>query len=305
MLFVLMLSTLLTTNVSSPFVAFATGELKVYMLDLGGHLDCLVVLLPNGKKMLIDAGTADTVSAFNSEMSSLGITSFDYVVATHEHQDHIGGMVNVINNYTINNKTIYYPKGGANNNTDEWFAMKDAADAKGITITKMVEGDYIFNTTYNGQELLARVVGPVGYRVDGGSDDYADMSINAANAGSLAFRLKYGTSKVLFMADVKETAEADLVATVPDRLDAQVLKVGHHGRSNDGENQLSTSFINAVGATYALITNGDGDPISSWVQSQLQSRNISYWTTDYNGTCYLQTTGNGSWTASESPEWQP
>jgi competence protein ComEC len=296
---------MLSTTVSSPIVATATGELKVYMLDFDVHSDCLLVILPNGKNMLIDAATVGSVSDFNSEMSSLGITSFDYVIGTHEHQDHIGGMVNVINNYTINNNKIYYPLGGANNNTDEWFDMKDAADAKGITIEKMVEGDYIFNTTYNGKTLLARLVGPIQYRVDGGSNDYADMSINAANAGSLAFRLKYGTSKALFMADVKETAEADMVSEVPDRLDAQVIKVGHHGRTADGENQLSTSFINLVDATYALITNGGGGPISSWVQSQLQSRDISYWTAADNGTCYLQTTGDGSWTASESPAWQP
>ena len=84
-----------------------------------------------GVNMLIDAGTNNMGNTVVQNLKDLGITKIDYLVGTHPHEDHIGGMDDVINNFEIG--TIYMPK--VQTNTKTFEDVLDAISNKGLTIT--------------------------------------------------------------------------------------------------------------------------------------------------------------------------
>ena len=81
------------------------SNLKVYFIDVG-QADAALIFQSN-EYMLIDAGNNEDGPKLVSYFKSLGITKFKIVIATHAHEDHIGGMDDIINNFTIEN--FYMP----------------------------------------------------------------------------------------------------------------------------------------------------------------------------------------------------
>ena len=280
----------------------STGLLKVHMLvHDDGRNDSFIVELPNGERMVIDNMHSSSLLA---KLSALGIGSIKYLVGTHKHVDHIGGFNNFLNSgFTINNTKIYYPKGDVNAAGDDYNWMVNAAASRGLTVQKVVQNDYLLNTTYNGLPLAIRVLSPVDWRVNGGSNDYPE-----ANDASLVLKVIYGSKYILFMGDAHEPTEIDLVNTVPSALYAQVIKVGHHGIKDNGTYALSDAFMAKVNPSKALVTNGYHDIALPEVYA-LQDRDITYWSTGQYGTpggdVMLSTDGSANWTSTSAPYWQP
>ena len=169
-LFVVVASLLAATT--SAQAAF--GFLKIHMIAAGdGRGDCFLIELPDNTKMVVDVPGGYSTKLINT-LNDLGFGGgIKYLVGTHEHVDHIGGMNEFLNSgFTINNTKIYYPKGAINANSGPYNDMVNACNNRGLTVFKVEGGDYIVNTTHDGKALKVRVISPETYKINGGSDDW-------------------------------------------------------------------------------------------------------------------------------------
>lgn len=213
----------------------AGDTLTVNFLDVGQG-DSEFIQLPNGECMLIDAGVSDSASKIASKISELGYEKIDYLIATHPHADHIGGMKKIVESFDIGE--IYMPK--ASTNTKTFENLLQAISDKGLSVNTAKAGKVL----YESDDLKIEFLAPI-------SDTYKDL-----NNYSAVIRLQYGSNVFLFTGDAEELAEGEILNTYSkSALKADVLKVGHHG-----SNTASTAdFINTVLPEYAVIELGEGN----------------------------------------------
>ena len=203
------------------------GELRVSFIDVGQG-DSEFIELPNGETLLIDAGTNETGADVVNYIESLGYSSIDYVVGTHPHEDHIGGLDDVIRTFDVEN--VYMPKVTADTKTFE--DVLDAVDEKGLTINTAKAGV----TLVDGDGLSVKMLAPV-------LDEYDNT-----NDYSAVIRIVYDDTSFIFMGDAEQYAE-DLIT---GDVDSDVLKVGHHGSSTS----TGEAFLERVSPSYAVISCG-------------------------------------------------
>ena len=201
------------------------GNLMVYYLDVG-QADSILVM-DKDKTMLIDAGTNEAGSTVVNFLKEKGVTKIDYLIGTHPHEDHIGGMDDVINNFDIG--TVYMPK--VQTNTKTFEDVLDSLLNKNIQVTTPVAGD-AFKLTNANCTIMAT--------------DTKDTEDNL-NLSSIVIRMTYGGNSFLFMGDAEEEVEASR-----SWLPTDVLKVGHHGSKTSS----SQTFVNQVMPAYSIIQVG-------------------------------------------------
>ena len=205
---------------------------SVHFIDVSQG-DCQLIELPEGKTMLIDAGDNGTEDRIIDYIESLGIKKIDYLVATHPHADHIGGMAEVIANFDIGE--IYMPK--IQNNTKTFEDMLDVIGEKNLTITSAESGKVLFDYSGVRAEILSPKKG----------ETYEEM-----NNYSAVLMLQCGDKRFLFMGDAEKDVEGEILKK---DLDADVLKVGHHGSTTSS----SKKFLEQVSPEYAVISCGEGN----------------------------------------------
>ena len=245
------------------------GKLTVTVLDVG-QADCIVIVSPSGKTMLIDCGLSSTEDRVNAYLEAAQIDSFDVVVATHPHSDHIGGMAEILRGREF--RAIYMPRVTHDSKTyDELISviedhgLKAKAAEYGVTIP--------FDDA-----LTVQILAPV-------ADDYDSL-----NDYSAVVRIDYNNSSFLFTGDAEMISEMDMVSTCKDLLNADVLKVGHHGSATSS----TEDFLNAVSPQYAVISVGEGNSYghpNSAVIDALEQQNCRVYRTDQDGTVSFVTDG--------------
>ncbi len=212
-----------------------TGSLRVEFLDVG-QADCSLAFLPDGKILLVDAGDRGDGEEILSYIKSRGIEKIDFLVATHPHADHIGGMADIINELEIGK--IFAPRVAAKDiptsKTYEDFLM--AVKQKGLKFTAAQKGA----TLFEGEGYKAVCFAPV-------KSEYDDL-----NSYSVVFNLIFGSHSVLFTGDAESDSEEDMLNSGFD-LDCDILKVGHHGSSSSS----SWQFLNSTTPDYAVISCGE------------------------------------------------
>ena len=206
------------------------GELRVSFIDVGQG-DSEFIELPNGETLLIDAGTNETGADVVNYIESLGYSSIDYVVGTHPHEDHIGGLDDVIRTFDV--ESVYMPKVTADTKTFE--DVLDAVAEKGLSINTAKAGVSIVD----GEDLSVKMLAPV-------LDEYDNT-----NDYSAVIRIVYDDTSFIFMGDAEQYAE-DLIT---GDVDSDVLKVGHHGSSTS----TGEAFLERVSPSYAVISCGLGN----------------------------------------------
>ena len=241
------------------------GELCVSFIDVGQG-DSEFIELPNGETLLIDAGTNETGADVVNYIESLGYSSIDYVVGTHPHEDHIGGLDDVIRTFDV--ESVYMPKVTADTKTFE--DVLDAVDEKGLTINTAKAGV----TLVDGDRLSVKMLAPV-------LDEYDNT-----NDYSAVIKVVYGDTSFLFTGDAEEYAESLITGDVS----ADVLKVGHHGSSTS----TGEAFLQRVSPSYAVIScgfdNSYGHPHIETME-KLGSLGIPVLRTDEMGTVVAESDG--------------
>ena len=242
-------------------------ELEVVFFDVGQG-DC--VLVTNGDHaMLIDAGNIGQDELILNYLSERGIRKLDYLVATHPHADHIGSMASVIR---AMDRVASVVMPDITHTTKTFERLIEAVEEKNIPTAIATPGDI-----YKLGEARARVLAP------------NNASYKELNNYSIVLRVDFGERAFLLAGDAEAISENEQLAKGYS-LDADVLKVGHHG-SRTGTSQ---SYLNAVSPKYAVISLGDdnayGHPHSETLTS-LSAKNIDVYRTDLNGTIVFNTDG--------------
>lgn len=201
-------------------------SLRVYCLDVGQGDSILIS--SNGKNMLIDASTNEMGGRVVDYLKKLGVTKIDYLVGTHPHEDHIGGLDNVIKNFDIG--TIYMPKVATNTKTYE--DVLDAISNKKLKVTTPKVGD-----TFN--------VGDAECEVMAIGNNKEDL-----NSCSIVIKMEFDGVSYLFTGDAESSVE-----NAREWPEIDILKVGHHGSSTSS----SANFLKQIKPKIALISCGTGN----------------------------------------------
>ena len=240
--------------------------LTVHYIDVGQGNAVLVE--SSGRFMMIDGGETDKAANVQSYLHDIGVKEIDYVIATHPHSDHIGGLPPIIRNFNV--KKILMPD--VQNQTlifeDLLFAIQDTD--LGITIP--LPGD---SYTLGTSEFT--VFAPI--------REYGENLNNA----SIGLRIDFGQTSFLFAGDAESAAEEDMISGAVE-LKADVFLANHHG--SDTSN--SEAFLQAVSPRYTVISVGSenayGHPSASVLQ-RLQSLEIPVYRTDEYGTIIAYSDG--------------
>ena len=210
------------------------GSTSVYFIDVGQG-DCELIRTPDGQNILIDAGTNATGDKLVQYLEQLGVEQIDTLIATHPHEDHIGGMDEVVNAFPIGD--VYLPKVADSQTptTRTYERLLDAIADKGLSITPGRGGITILDDDGIKLEFLAP-----------NADSYADL-----NSYSIVAKLTCGQKSFLFTGDAESDSEEEMLHAGYD-LRSDVLKCGHHGSSTS----TSAAFLQAVQPTYAVISCG-------------------------------------------------
>ena len=201
--------------------------LKVHYLDVGQG-DSIFVELPNNETMLIDAAESYQSENIINYLKNLNYQKIDYVIGTHPHTDHIGGLKDIINTFEIGK--IYMPKVVSTTKTYESLLM--AIKDKNLKINTAKAGTSIIDT----DTLKINILAP-------NNSTYTEL-----NNYSVVTKITYGTTKFLFMGDAEKLSENE----IKENVTADVIKIGHHGSNTSS----SIDFIKKVNAKYGIISVG-------------------------------------------------
>ena len=199
------------------------GNLRVYCLDVGQGDSILIS--NNEKTMLIDASTNEMGNTVVKYLQDLGISKIDYLVGTHPHEDHIGGLDNVIKNFEIG--SIYMPNVPATTKTYE--DVLKAVASKKLKITTPNVGDIFY-------------VGDAKCEVMAVGDNKKEF-----NECSIVIKMDFNGVSYLFTGDANDVVESS--RSWPE---IDILKVGHHG----SRTSTTTEFLNQTKPKIALISVG-------------------------------------------------
>ncbi len=242
-----------------------SGILKIHYLDVGQG-DSIFIELPNQETMLIDAAEYNQRNTIINTIQELGYTKIDYLIATHPHADHIGGMASIVDTFEIGN--IYMPKVVTTSKTYENLLKSIQEKNKKIKIAK--NGVKIMNT----DDLQIAFIAP-------NQEKYNDL-----NNYSAVLKITYQDRKFLFMGD----AEAESEQEITEDVHADAIKIGHHG----SDTSSSIEFVNKVKPKYAIISVGTDNsyhhPVLEIV-NRWKNIGAEIYQTNIDGTITIETDG--------------
>lgn len=241
------------------------NNLTVHFLDVG-KADSIFIELPNLQTMLIDASENSQANKIITYIHQQGYDSIDFVIVTHPHDDHIGGMDNVINNFNVAN--IYMSP--APHTTLSYENLLRAIENSGADVYTPFAGEVILHT----DDLLVEVVAPK-------DENYSNL-----NNASIVIKLTYDENIFLFTGDAEKEAEDSIWTNIK----CDVLKVGHHGSNTS----TTSNFLKKTEPNYAVISAGLGNSYghpTDKVLQRLHERNIQIFRTDLQGTIVATSDG--------------
>lgn len=243
-----------------------SGQLKIHFIDVG-QADSILIQQGNSA-MLIDAGNNADSTLVKDYISKQGVERLDYLVGTHPHEDHIGGLDAVIESFQIGK--IYMPK--VTSTTTTFKDVITAINNKGLKITTPVPG-----SSFKLGSATCQILAP-------NSSSYSDQ-----NNYSIVIKLTFGKNTFMFDGDAGAISEMEMI-NKGFNVKADVLKVGHHGSNT----ATCANFLNAVAPKYAVISVGNdnsyGHP-QKGTMDRLKSNGITVFRTDQCGTIICTSDG--------------
>lgn len=256
-----------------------SSELQVHFIDVGQG-DCILIKC-GSEFMLIDAGDNNQGTKIQKYLQKQGVESLKYVIVTHPHDDHIGGMDVIL--YKFDCETVIMTD--ENTDTNAYRDVIDAMKSKNYKNTLPVVGGQ-----YSLGDAQFTIIAP------------SQLGDNSNN-NSIVIILTHRENKFIFMGDAEEQEENDIINSGIS-IAADVYKVGHHGSISSS----SVNFLNAVSPTYAVIScaegNSYGNP-SAETLNNLRSMGIQVFRTDEQGSIVATSDGtNIIWNCLPSETWK-
>lgn len=239
------------------------NTLDITYLDVG-QADSILIQ-NEGHSMLIDAGNNEDGPLLVQYFKEQNITKFDYLIATHPHEDHIGGMDDIINNFDI--EKIYMPD--VTTTTKTFLDVLEAIEKKNMTYDvpninqNFTLGNTLFQVIYTGNDK------------------------KNLNNSSIILKATFKNTSYLFTGDATSEVEKKILNK---DIQATVLKVGHHG----SKYSTTTDFLNKVNPKYAIISVGKNNSYNHPNQitiNKLEKKNIEIHRTDQEGSIFLKSDG--------------
>lgn len=234
-------------------------DLRVTVIDVGQGDATL--LSQAGKHMLIDTGSAFAADALLRELEANGVKKLDLLVLTHPHEDHVGNARRLLMELEV--ETLVVP-------TD--IAVDFSYDLVLATARERCDAVRVVGA---GDELA---LGDATCTVL-----YAQVNAEDWNDASIVLRVEYGETALLFMGDAGAKIEAELLRKMPQLLECDFLRVGHHG----SEDATTGAFLSAATPTLAAVGCGEqntyGFPHAA-VLENLDVMGVRVWRTDLDGT---------------------
>ncbi len=265
----------------------AKGKLELDVLDVGQG-DSLFLVSPAGHTMLIDAGGPPPQFGAQSQQRTIdpgeeavspflwsrGFKRIDVVALTHAHQDHLGGLPAIFENFQVVALWI-----GREVHSSALEKLEAIARAHDVPLIHESRGQ-----TFHWDGVEGKILWP---ELDSG-----EPATTAKNNDSLVLRLQFRNRSFLLPGDAETKAEADILSeNSTESLQADVLKVGHHG----SKNSTTPEFLTAVRPKWAAISSGAENPYghpSPALLQRLAESNVQIYRTDRNGAIHILTDGN-------------
>jgi competence protein ComEC len=267
-----------------PFPPRLTPQrLELTVLDVGQG-DSLFLSFPRGRTMLVDGGGElgnfhsggmrsgidvgeDVVSPY---LWSRGLKRIDVVALTHAHEDHLGGLPAIFENFRVGELWV-----GRDIQSAAYRQVLAAARAHGVPVRHMKQGD-----TFSEDGVSGSVLWP---------DDLSE-SQTAKNDDSLVLRLTDGTETLLLAGDIERPSERKILAE-EQPVGVNFLKIAHHG----SKTSTTDPFLSAAHPAFAAISvgrdNSFGHP-SPEVTERLEAAGVRVYRTDRDGAITASTDGS-------------
>ena len=264
-----------TTSEENPLIN-VDGNLQIHFIDVG-QADSILIKQDNNY-MLIDGGNNEDGDMLVKYLKEQGVEKLDYIIATHPHEDHIGGLDDVLNEFDTD--LVLMPDKITTTKTFEDFllAIKNRQDVK----------------NKNGENVTLKKVPKLEEKYNLGNASFVIYAPNSSsydelNNYSIVIKLSFGNNTFLFTGDAEKLSEKEMLDKNYD-LKADVLKIGHHGSSTS----TSDEFLEAVSPKYAVLSVGEDNSYNlpkKTVMDKFKNNNIPVYRTDEQGTIILNSDG--------------
>lgn len=230
---ILLLTTIIVGAISLYLLLIShNNSLKVIFLDVGQG-DAVLIVTPHGRNIIIDVGPKNNLGEKLAQHMPVYNRQLDLVIMTHPDLDHVGGMLSLLDRYSID--AIMHS--GLQAGAPIYSSIAQKITEQKIPTIKAQAGQII----HIDKNVFLEVYSPY--------DQYYSLD---ANDFSVIVRLVYGNSSILLTGDVSKIREYELVDTYGELLDSDILKVGHHG----SQTSTSDQFVAMVSPDYSIISAG-------------------------------------------------
>lgn len=242
------------------------GSLQVQFIDVGQG-DSTFITLPDGQTVLVDGGPGGSAPEVLRVLREAGVKRIDHLVATHPHEDHIGGLDDVLRAFEVG--AVYMPR--KSHNTAAFESLLVAIADEGLKVTTARAGVGITS----GEGFSVGFVSPV-------DDVYKEI-----NDYSAAVKIMFGTTSLLVSGDLTAQSESRLGSEV----DVDLLKIAHHGSKGSS----TSRFLDLASPKYAVISvgadNSYGHPTAETL-AKLAALGVDVYRTDVGGTITVRSDGS-------------
>lgn len=249
------------------------GVLYLHMIDCGQGDSFLFE--QDGQYGLIDCGTRSTGKDVVEYLKQEGVQELQFVMGTHQHDDHMGGMYDVIDNFKCD--VIYMPKIETDLVTTNWYIkLVTRIKEDKITIINPKEDDKF----YLGDAVFTVVGQPTSKEAEKNVNNYSTI-----------VKVSFGEMDILMTGDSETKIEERIVKEKRSELQCEILKLGHHGSNTS----TSDDFLDAVSPDYGLISCGVGNKYNhpcKETMEKLEKNKVKIYRTDEEGSVVATISNN-------------